>query len=197
MYVGEYHRYPYWGCVEYPPPANRLWYGFLQPYTLNDWTNQLYQCPSYKYETRPAGAPPTYTTPLGNFDVGIAIAMGSYAYRGTGIYPLGMFWTLTARNVATSESMVTAPSDCYAISDSRVFFAASSGKPEGEFILDFSRHLYNELKRRHPAYNVVFCDGHAEAVKRAKLFERSETWARRWFIDDKANSDAWFLFDNP
>ena len=197
MYTGDYRKYPYWGYADYPPATNRLWYDFLEIYTLNKWTNQLYHCPSYKYVTRPAGTPPTYINGLGQFDVGISMAVGSYAYRGPGPYSLGMVSTLSSRDAALSESMVANPSDLYAISDSRIFSDYGNGAPAGEFTLNFTRHLHSEVKGRHPAYNIVFCDGHTEAVKRARLFERSETWARRWFIDGKGHPDFWPFFENP
>jgi len=50
------------------------------------------------------------------------------------------------------------------------------------------------VKSRHPAYNIVFCDGHIEAVKRAK---KSEQWARRWFIDNQPHQELWMAFDGP
>jgi prepilin-type N-terminal cleavage/methylation domain-containing protein/prepilin-type processing-associated H-X9-DG protein len=207
MYTADYRRYPYWGTSDYPPPSNRVWYDFLQPYTLNKWTNQLYRCPSYKYQTRETGAPGTFISAGGQLDVGISIAWGSYSYRGdidsyrgTEPFVLGGFSTLTHRKDATSETMVVAPADTYAISDSRVFdprYVQPDEPPFGWFVLSYGRLLYDELKGRHPAYNIVFCDGHVEAVKRARLFERSETSSRRWFIDHQAHPEAWGSFDVP
>ncbi|HTL56121.1 MAG TPA: hypothetical protein VL361_10610 [Candidatus Limnocylindrales bacterium] len=67
-------------------------------------------------------------------------------------------------------------------------------EPGGTFLLGFNRHYYSEIKGRHPAYNMASCDGHVESVKREKLFEKSEAWARRWFIDNQPHKDLWFDF---
>ena len=56
---------------------------------------------------------------------------------------------------------------------------------------------YADVKSRHPAYNIVSCDGHIEAVKRGKLLEKSEQWARRWFIDNQPHQELWMAFDGP
>ena len=70
-------------------------------------------------------------------------------------------------------------------------------EPGGTFLLGFNRHYYSEIKGQHPAYNMASCDGHVESVKREKLFEKSEAWARRWFIDNQPHKDLWFDFVDP
>ena len=197
MYTADYQKYPLWGFADHPPPSNRLWYNFLEPYTASKWTNALYRCPAYKFQTREGGTPTEYTTPLGEADVGITMAVGSYGFSGFYPFSLGDFSTPAHRTGGIRESMVKSPAETYAVGDSRTFSDAGYGQPGGESMLGFNRHFYSEIKSRHPAYNLASCDGHLESIKRAKLFELSETWARRWFIDNQPHKDFWFDFVEP
>jgi prepilin-type processing-associated H-X9-DG protein len=102
---------------------------------------------------------------------------------------------------ATPESAVRNPADLYAIADARRV-TGGSRFPYGleraygpdvfhpnRFVADYGEELMVEP---HPGgRNIVFCDGHVEAVKRPKLFERSDDWSRRWYTDNQPHSEQW------
>ena len=50
------------------------------------------------------------------------------------------------------------------------------------------------LRRHGGRYNVAFCDGHVEGIRRDKLFERSDDALRRWNNDNEPHEDLLHRF---
>ena len=50
------------------------------------------------------------------------------------------------------------------------------------------------LKRHDGRYNIAFCDGHVEGIKREHLFERNDDALRRWNIDNEPHADKLHRF---
>ena len=191
MYLGEFSRYPYFASSDTPTimagslnaPSILIWHDFLQPYTSARWTDRLYRCPTSK-------------API--FD-------GSYAYRDTApMLGLGVaqtsFWISSGALIrfdAVSEIAVKNPSDMYAIADSRIM---SDHVPSGLFGLNPGSTQYywaspEQTADPHPSgRNIVLCDGHVEAIKRARLFERSEQWSRRWYSDNQQHPELFHFW---
>jgi prepilin-type N-terminal cleavage/methylation domain-containing protein/prepilin-type processing-associated H-X9-DG protein len=197
MYVGDFGKYPF-HRVAIPDWQNeKHWFNYLEIYTSARWTNALYRCQSYKGYTflyRGGGG-----------------SGGSYAYnlaQGGGpsqCPPLGQTRLPHVLYGATPENAIKNPSDLYAIADARLFgtknpppfpipetsipFGLSRFDPSSFEWLDPSIDASGAHEVRadpHPGgRNIVFCDGHAESVKRAKLFDRSPHWLRRWFTDNQ------------
>ncbi len=44
----------------------------------------------------------------------------------------------------------------------------------------------------HPGgFNILLCDAHVEPVKRTSLFDKSDTWSRRWWCDNQPHPEVW------
>lgn len=181
MYVEDNHKYPYFYL------ANGVgdWYwerALAAYYKAGWWTNKSLACPAYDL---------TYYSqiPLMNLEIWIP----SYAYNrfgtdeagggyrsatflglGNGIAsPDPIYWL-----PAISESQVIAPSEMFAITDSRI------GDPRG--ILNDNRYLWLnfmtwgpipgfDTPRRGSGYNVVSCDGHVVFVKAGNWLDPRKT----------------------
>jgi prepilin-type N-terminal cleavage/methylation domain-containing protein/prepilin-type processing-associated H-X9-DG protein len=196
MYLGEFSRYPYFESSDTTPTsmaggwslnasAILIWHDFLQPYTSARWTDRLYRCPTSK-------------API--FD-------GSYAYRDT-VPSLGLGVSQSSFRIssgapslihfdAVSENAVKNPSDMYAIADSRIML---DHVPSGLFGLNPGSTQFFWASPEQTAdphlsgRNIVLCDGHVESVKRARLFERSEQWSRRWYSDNQPHPELFHFW---
>jgi len=197
MYTADFRKYPYFICDPYTPPSplqNQSWPHLLQPYTAAWWTNGLYLCAAYKG--------PTGESPIG--------VEGSYAYSSSGlelvkpqVLSLGqVLWpanTAYSSTAATPESAVKNPSEMYAIADARrVVYTPNPPNlpPGGASWFDPLRYagaiMVDPQTSPHPGgHNIVFCDGHVESVRRAKLLEKSDYWSRRWYTDNQPHSELW------
>ena len=45
------------------------------------------------------------------------------------------------------------------------------------------------LRRHRGSYNIVFLDGHTEAIKRDRLFAEEDDALRRWNVDNEPHAD--------
>lgn len=114
-----------------------------------------------------------------------------------------------------SEAQVKAPSDMIAIGDAtlswdlatimRLYFGvnATQNSYDGWALLDINTRNKEErpnfggsqgviqatLRRHNGRYNIVFCDGHVEGIRRDKLFEPSDAGLRRWNNDNAPHAD--------
>jgi prepilin-type processing-associated H-X9-DG protein len=198
MYVGDFRRYAYHREIlklgEDPNvKESYFWFGYLHPYTGAHWWDGLYRCPTY---TRGYGY---MGGPAGGF--------GSYAYSTAQAYsprslPLGQIFDHNAPQSATAENAVRNPADIYAIGDSRsvaggaLYPFGAQDAPYGpdtfhpnRFTADYGEEWITEP---HPGgRNIVFCDGHIEAVNRRYLFEKSDYWSRRWYTDNQPHPEQW------
>jgi len=193
LYTAEFSRFPFL-FVGKTIPTNS-WPEELFPYTLARWSNGLYLCPAYKGVT---------------VSFGFGAERGSYGYNraeanALRAVPLGRTFDFQAPTPATPESAVRNPADLYAIGDARLFTVSvepPERPPSGWAWFDNARInepvMVEWTFEPHPAgRNIVFCDGHVEAVKRARLFERSEFWARRWYTDNQPHPEEWPDFVSP
>ncbi len=210
MYVDDHHTYPVFTFNEqgFLVPLG-FWHERLQPYTRNDWTNELYRCPSYKGLTLPGND--------------IADPLGSYGYNANGTQfafsPFGLGGYLTEPDnwdsaVAIRESEVTKPADMIALGDAnqmwllspvlKAFYGiAGPTTYSGYARLDINSWLHSTApgfggsggikqasRARHRGkLAIVFCDGHVEGIRTEKLFEKSDTNLRRWNNDNQPHAD--------
>jgi prepilin-type N-terminal cleavage/methylation domain-containing protein/prepilin-type processing-associated H-X9-DG protein len=194
LYVQDYGKYPYY---EGPVPTNGKFPGFgpwewaLDPYYKAGWsTNVSYLCPAFDFvlyvgDDR-TGRPGEQNAPYAYNSSGTDNAggrPGSATFLG-----LGNFWTDEAGTVisAISESQVKAPSEMFAITDSRIVRVAPNWPYYyGQDLMRFGVYPEGQEARspRHgKGQNVVLCDGHVVLVKRTDWLDPSKT-GQNWNND--------------
>ena len=210
MYVDDHHAYPVFTFDQdgFLVPLG-FWHERLQPYTKNDWTNDVYRCPSYNGLT------------LSGSD--IADPLGSYGYNANGsqfaFSPYGLGGYLTEPDnwdsaVAIRESAVSVPTEMIAMGDANLMWVLSpvlkayygiTGPTtySGYARLDLNSWLRSTapgfggspgiLRASHARHRgkleIVFCDGHVEGIRTDKLFDKSDDSLRRWNNDNKPHAD--------
>ena len=211
MYVSDAGRYP---------PANdwethRLWMDRLNPYYPLNWTNHSWHCPTYMAND---GMAVFWATNTAEPWQG-AVWWTSYSYNYNGIIgnatagmppaALRLWGTLglggRPRWVAR-EPEVLAPCQMYAVADAR---SLRRGSGPGYFPIDppnaklgapnmnpwLKPWPWNQqLKESDPphaqGYNLLFCDGHVNLVKRNDYLFPPRT-ARNWNRDNQPHEEAW------
>jgi prepilin-type N-terminal cleavage/methylation domain-containing protein/prepilin-type processing-associated H-X9-DG protein len=217
MYVNEHNKYPYLRSLPEPGDndpvdvANdRWWWAKLAPYYPVKWKDQAYHCPGYKGAI--AGIVSNHSP------------LGSYAYNARGVCPPFDGWEDPSRGIhirfpnvnlglgptlhvtipgtrpATSEPQISAPSEMFAIGESRFLSAQvngisggycdmtcglldwSSSRSPNEFAFNPTRHGKN--------YNQLFCDGHVGAMSPWVLFNPTNT-ASMWNYDHQPHPECW------
>jgi prepilin-type processing-associated H-X9-DG protein len=187
MYSADHERYPYHLLVRGNPTNFTYWDGALESYTLSKWTNGLYKCPSYKYQTRPS----VYDASTR----GWIVPDGSYGYNatGTGEIPLaagfspshlglgGSYLGVGLDQGTRKESDVIVPSDMVELGDGGGGeISARSSVPPGY-----------ALFRHRKLLNVAFCDSHVDTLVGYRLLERTETARRRFNFDNEPHAETW------
>jgi prepilin-type N-terminal cleavage/methylation domain-containing protein len=167
MYVVDNKAYPYLG---------ETWVNDLHPYYQLQWTNRNYHCPAYigicEAEMNPDYAGSYSYNAFGQSD-------GDNEGLGLGEIPGG--------GGPQKESQIVAPSDMYAMMDSRGNWTTSLGlyysRPQwwGCITAYFSPLndgflLSVQSPPQHDAvFNVVFCDAHVATVRLVDLFNFADT----------------------
>lgn len=190
MYVADYRQYPFY---QGPGLTNFwMWSDYIQPFTAASYTNDVYRCPAYRGLT-------VQNIVGGGMGPG---CWGSYAYCAAVELTIAPNFPWDQRlggysGKATSENAVQKPCDMFAIADARQVTDAPpyTGTPFGFSWFSNERFTSAFVERTtepHPGgHNILLCDGHIEGVKRAKLFEKSETWSRRWWCDNQPHPEVW------
>ena len=193
MYVNQYSKYP--GCIKVPE-FYYSWPGRI--FTQMGTNRAVFACPVTKPEYRwelQTGNP----NRLGNlveggvFDPMAVRASGagsffSYGYNDWGAGPvvntlgpqLGLGGDINPPfQPEMPESRITRPVDMIMLADSKTDGIWDGNlDPQGFNEWPSSRHNGNTV--------LMFCDGHAEAAKRAQVVDPlNETWARRWNNDNR------------
>jgi prepilin-type processing-associated H-X9-DG protein/prepilin-type N-terminal cleavage/methylation domain-containing protein len=210
MYVQDNHCYPAYGRS---PGQNAYWVDLLRPYTRQQWTNQLYRCPSFKG--------PVWSNPLNQTGADL---LGSYGYNdwascggGAGYdatFSLGHLIDVMASQTEpifrgsippVRDNEVKLPSDMIALGDgnyspinntdgflplpTRYTVAGIGSLNKAQCLFHyFPRHSQLEalrlVQQRHSGkYNVAFCDGHTERIPYLRLYDGSDFSLRRWNRD--------------
>ena len=202
MYVQENRgKYPYvLFCPDavYGDLADAIWSAKLQPYYPIKWTDRAYHCPGYK------GSIAVVTNPVAGHDT-----FGSYAYNwrgvrgyqrgvrgevelGLGPVQFGAESPRRPRIPAVSEAKVKAPSEMFAVGESRWMQAA--GVINNVDCVDgmFCGYLGKLplLARHGKNYNQLFCDGHVGAMSPWILFNPTNT-APLWNSDHQPHPELW------
>jgi prepilin-type N-terminal cleavage/methylation domain-containing protein len=206
-YAGDYHKYPYYfggiggGIFLTWEPTLEVYY------RVGWWTNKSMACPAYAftyyglpyYGGKPTinneGAPliPSYAYNRFGTDV-TGGGPDSVTHLGLGneVHSLPEDWM-----PAVSESQIKAPSELFAITDSRI--------GDSRVIVNDTRFAFAEgldfmtwgpipgeidAPRHVSGYNVVCCDGHVVLVKAANWLDRRKT-AQNWNNDNQPHPETW------
>jgi prepilin-type N-terminal cleavage/methylation domain-containing protein/prepilin-type processing-associated H-X9-DG protein len=196
MYVDSdnQHYPPMWGDGHGGLP---IWADKLLPYSGLNWTNNSWHCPAYIAE---GGLVEVVKQPGGAIFVYI-----SYAYNAYGtadlpfVYgtpgspspvapPLGLGVRRT--DSLASEPEVTAPSEMFAIADSRTF----RDNPDG-LRSDIAMRPYGTFGDETPplhgkGYNMLFADGHVLLVNRTDYLFPPRS-AQNWNRDHQPHPESW------
>jgi prepilin-type N-terminal cleavage/methylation domain-containing protein/prepilin-type processing-associated H-X9-DG protein len=175
MYVQDYQAYP--------PLGGILWPDGLEPYYQLQWTNPVYHCPAYR------GAC------VREEDFAFA---GSYGYNGYDVGRFSLGGTIVGGvAVPRKESAVVAPSEMYAIMDSRGALASDIEYGGPSQWWGFIWATYNQFEtpqswlsvqnppQHDSVFNVVFCDTHVKAVRLVDLFNENDI--RSWNVNNQNN----------
>jgi prepilin-type N-terminal cleavage/methylation domain-containing protein/prepilin-type processing-associated H-X9-DG protein len=201
LYISDHSIYP--GDASGPP--FKPWPAQLADYNPLNWTNQAWHCPAYIAE----GGMVEWQPPLpqgGRFKFS-----SSYAYNGVGMSgynvitsgaqgqylskgpPLG----LGRLNLKVPENRVIAPSEMYAIGDTRPVRTSLDSKFVGRMEMQPWRPLeivINSGTEAAPphreAYNLLFADGHVASVKRRDYLFPPRT-AQNWNRDHQPHPELW------
>lgn len=201
MYISDHNMYP-------PGLSGRdpfIWPDWLAPYNPVPWTNMAWQCPTYISE---GGTVAWQLTRLKGGRI-VWQASGSYAYNaegmigykltgkkywGAGSPPLG----LGELNLKVPDNRIAAPSDMYAVGDSRpIQYQNKSGfhawiVMQPWKIFPSALHTsYTEARPPHAeGYNLLFTDGHVTLVKQRDYLYPPRT-AQNWNRDHQPHPELW------
>jgi prepilin-type N-terminal cleavage/methylation domain-containing protein len=175
---------------KYSPTGGGLpWFRALEPYANARWTNALYKCPGYKFQT---------------LVVNDWWGYGSYAYnaRGSSINGLptnglerafapGPIYSTA--NIWIKEGEVLFPADMIALGDAPIWLIGTSIIPTATG--DVSTNGLDSLmcrmpqdtlyasfpKTRHKGLEIMaFCDAHVETGKGSQFHGTNDNVTRRW-----------------
>jgi type II secretory pathway pseudopilin PulG len=169
------------------------WFRALEPYANARWTNALYKCPGYKFQT---------------VVIDDWYGYGSYAYnaRGSSINGLptnglqrafapgpGPNTSFNPANIWIKEGEVLFPSDMIALGDSPLWLVApdiistSTGVVSTNGVDLLFCHMPQDWeyvsfpKTRHKALEIMaFCDAHVETGKASQFHSTNANITRRW-----------------
>ena len=185
LYTSDYKEYPYlYYWQQGPDPTVQNWRDFLEPYTSVQPGTTLYHCPAFA-KFSPAAADSSY----------------GYNNSWASSNPDSISLPLAASPPqATSANAVRNPSGLYAFADARpmtfMFGGPDTASVQGTDAFNFMgtdpNLLLERIEDMHSSgRNVVFCDGHAEPIKRAVLFQKSDQASRHWYTDDQPHPENW------
>ena len=213
MYVDDHEsRFPYYRSVPDPAfdnavgPANTgFWWTKLLPYYPIKWTDTAYHCPGYKGAIKGS---------IIN-KIGWTHPGGSYAYNALGARVtwgtnsviknnelLGLGGRASLKPSAglvsgvTSEGQIVAPSEMFAIGESRWKDQGDNPDPGGrDFmqcgLLGVNRGVAAFDPMRHgKKYNQLFCDGHISAMSPWVIFNPTNS-AAMWNYDHQPHPETW------
>lgn len=190
LYLTDHRHYPpMWGQ---DMGTFQIWADRLYPYLPVNWTNRAWQCPAY---IASQGIIKLVKPPRE-----VAVHM-SYAYNAYGIAfiigspQLGL--GIRRAGSLVTEPEVSAPSEMYAVADSRTYrdmFYGGEGIVPGLSGGIAMSPYYAQSEETAPlhgqGYNILFGDGHVLMVRRSDYLFPPRT-AQHWNRDNLPHPEAW------
>jgi prepilin-type N-terminal cleavage/methylation domain-containing protein/prepilin-type processing-associated H-X9-DG protein len=201
MYVSEAHQYPF--LFKDATNAHEMyWADVLYPYYPISWTNRSWHCPRYVAQ--------------GGFIIPKPPMEGcfsSYFYNCSGLVgqgwpgavnPLPRNLGLAGVKTPGPESGVLAPSEMYAVADSRWWADREPNQSGlvGKWLMTPWKYVYPttdspagtfspvEMIPHGQGHNIMFVDGHVVMVRRSNFLYPPRT-AHNWNRDNQPHSEAW------
>jgi prepilin-type N-terminal cleavage/methylation domain-containing protein/prepilin-type processing-associated H-X9-DG protein len=218
LHVLDHGFYPVYNADPAASSQNYFWHLALRPYTDAGWTNPLYRCRDYQGLTldgtefaAPLGsygynANGTKFTPS---ELGLGGMFTKVVLEEGAVDP-------NEPILRIAESKVRVPSDMIALGDATLIWTpgpwirmlyevdfAREHSYDGMALLDINSRngverpsyvgspgvVQATLKRHGGRYNVAFCDGHVESIRREVLFQRTDASLRRWNNDHEPHAE--------
>jgi prepilin-type N-terminal cleavage/methylation domain-containing protein len=206
MYLSEAHRYPpLW--EQWTPGTNFStqstgWADALSPYYPLSWTNRSWHCPRYVAQ----GGIIVATPPMNG-------AFSSYFYNCNGIVgegwnehvnPLPQNLGLSGTLKRLGPESVSAPSEMYAVADSRWWATGDYHNRGivGKWLMSPWKYVYAtvdsppgtispaETTPHGKSHNMLFVDEHVAGVKRTDFLYPPRA-AQHWNRDNQPHAEAW------
>jgi prepilin-type N-terminal cleavage/methylation domain-containing protein/prepilin-type processing-associated H-X9-DG protein len=217
LHVVDHNYYPSFNIDPDADMEIVFWHQALYPYTSSAWTNQLYLCPDYKGLTMDGNDDAVPVGSYGYNANGVKFTPSLLGLGGplAKISFSGPSDELAGMSLRIKETQVIAPADMIAIGDAtliwhpaifvRAYFGhtVAADSYDGMSLLDINSRngveqpnyagsagvISATLKRHKGRYNIVFCDGHVESIRRQQLFENVDSALRRWNNDNEPHAE--------
>jgi prepilin-type N-terminal cleavage/methylation domain-containing protein/prepilin-type processing-associated H-X9-DG protein len=216
MYVTDHQRYPVYNMDPSADDRNEFWHDKFTHYVQARWTNDLYRCPAYRGLTLDGN---DIAAPLGSYGYNANGTQWQFSELGLGGRYTKWLWESDNPDgvetiVPIHAAAVTTPSDMIALGDAHLTWVAplilralygvtGPNSYSGMALVDInsrnnlqapswpgSSGILKATRDRHRGrHNVVFCDGHAESIREATLFETNDAALRRWNNDHEPHAD--------
>lgn len=199
MYVGDHNIYP--PAAGGGPPF-QTWAQRLGRENPLKWTNVSWHCPTYIAE----GGKVIWQPPPargGSYQASSSYAYNAFGMSGSGVsrgygFRKGEWLGLGELNLTVPENRIAAPSEMYAVADSRPMKYQNSEGFYGRIEMQPWQLLpsgmgakINEAPAPHAeGYNVLFADGHVSLEKRKDYLYPPRT-AKNWNRDNKPHPELW------
>jgi prepilin-type N-terminal cleavage/methylation domain-containing protein/prepilin-type processing-associated H-X9-DG protein len=189
------------------------WANVLVPYYRLQWQDKAYHCPAYQGQivsltnvqfplTITAALSGSYAYNNGGTDsLGVGMAGGAWSGLGGSDFYLGLSGTggvIGPGPLAISVSQIRAPSEMFAISDSRVLplQPGSASVYGSDFMFLGVDQFEVEAPRHGKGMNVAYCDGHVNLVAFADLIDPRKSGVN-YNNDHQAHPETWSLITLP
>lgn len=201
MYASEHNIYPSAlnGGGETPL---KTWADQLAAYNPLSWTNLAWHCPAYiaeggKVICQPPPAGGGYFNFTGSYAYN-AFGMLGYATNNTNLIRNSSWLGLGALSRTVPENRIVAPSDMYAVGDTRPLQYEGRSGAEGsvkmhpwQLIPSGLNPKNTEAKPPHAdGYNLLFVDAHVSLVKRRDYLFPPRA-AQNWNRDNQPHPELW------
>lgn len=215
LHVMDHDFFPVYNVDPSVSVEFKFWPEALEPYTASSWTNKLYLCPDFKGVTAQGNSK---GSPLGSYGYnanGTKWTPSDLGLGGSLVRATVKSEVEDSSPFRLRESRVRTPSDMMAIGDAHLIWSPKTmtaniygvDLPQDNYsgmgLLDINsrnsveqsawpgaKGIIRATLRRHAGrYNVAFCDGHVESIKRDELFSRTDRFLRRWNNDNEPHAD--------
>jgi prepilin-type processing-associated H-X9-DG protein len=198
MYASEHTIYP---SAMGGPPLN-TWADQLASYYPLNWTNLAWHCPTYIaeggkviWQRPPPGGGRFHVTSSYAYN---AFGMIGFGTNGAALTQKGSWLGLGALRWTVREIGIAAPSEMYAVADTRPLRYEGRSGCEGSVKMNSWQLFPSALNAKNAevdaphggSYNLLFVDGHVNSVKRTDYLYPPRA-AQNWNRDHQPHPELW------